>query len=196
MRDKGVEIVLIGAGGHCRSVIDVIEQAGEYHIAGLVGLPEEKGGVIQGYEVFATDDDMDMLIREYSCFHISLGFLRSPEKRTGIYKRLKEAGAILPVIISPLAYVSRHASLGEGTIVMHQALVNAAATIGRNSIINSKALIEHDAVVGDHCHIATAAVINGGVMVGDGSFIGSNAVTKQGAVIPAFSFVKAGAIVK
>ena len=142
-------------------------------------MPEKLHHKILGYEIIATDDDLPRLVNEYENFLITLGQIKTPEKRMRIFKTLKESGAKLPVIISPLAYVSKHARIEEGTIVMHHALINAGARIGRNCIINSKALIEHDAIIANHCHIATGAIINGGVRVGSGTFFGSNAVCKE-----------------
>ena len=173
------KIILIGGGGHCKSCIDVIEQGGIFRIAGIVDVPEKLHQEVLGYEIIATDDDLPRMVNEYDNFLITLGQIKSPEKRMSIFQTLKKSGAKLPVIVSPLAYVSKHAGIEEGTIVMHYALVNAGAKIGKNCIINSKALVEHDAVIGDHCHIATNAVINGGVKVGAGSFFGSNAVSKE-----------------
>jgi len=190
------EIILIGAGGHCRSVIDVIEYIGDYRIAGLVGMSAEVGQRVLGYPVIGTDDDLERLMKEYSDFHIALGFIRSPHRRIDLWNRLIEHKANMPVLISPLAYVSGHAAVGAGTVIMHHALVNASAIIGNNVIVNTKALIEHDAFVGDHSHIATSAIINGGARVGSGSFVGSGAVTRQGAEIPEGSFIKANSIVK
>ena len=179
MHKQEQEIILIGGGGHCKSCIDVIEQEGNYRIAGIVDLPEKLHQKILGYEIIATDDDLPRLVNEYENFLITLGQIKSPGKRIRIFQTLKESGTKLPVIISPLAYVSKYAEIGDGTIIMHQVLINAGARIGSNCIINTKALIEHDATIGDHCHIATCAAINGGVQVGSGSFFGSNAVCKE-----------------
>lgn len=169
----------MGGGGHCKSCIDVIEQVGIFKIAGIVDVSEKLHQKMLGYEVIAIDDDLPHLVNEYENFLITLGQIKSPEKRIRIFQKLKESGAKLPVIISPLAYVSPHALVGEGTIVMHQSLINAGASVGRNCIINTKALVEHDAVIGDHCHIATGAIVNGGVKIGGGSFFGSNTVCKE-----------------
>jgi len=176
---KREKIILIGGGGHCKACIDVIEQSGEFHIQGIVDVKDKLHHKLLGYEIIATDDDLPQLVNENTNFLITLGQIKSPEKRIKIFQILKESKAKLPVIISPLAYVSQHAQIKEGTIVMHHALINAGAKIGRNCIINNKALIEHDADIGDHCHISTSAVINGGTKVSDKSFIGSNAVTKE-----------------
>lgn len=190
MKEK---IILVGGGGHCKSCIDVIEQEGAYQIAGVVDVPEKLNESILGYKIIAADDDLPSLVKEYKNFLITLGQIKSPEKRIRIYQALKESGAKLPIIVSPLAYVSRHAEIAEGTIVMHYALINAGAQIGSNCIINTKALIEHDAVIGDHCHIATGAVINGGVRVGSGTFFGSNAVTREYIEVGENSIIGCGA---
>jgi sugar O-acyltransferase (sialic acid O-acetyltransferase NeuD family) len=176
---KREKIILIGGGGHCKACIDVIELSGHFHIEGIVDVPDKLHKKLLGYEIIATDDDLPKLVNENENFLVTLGQIKSPEKRIRIFQILKNLKAKLPVIISPLAYVSRHAQIDEGTIVMHHALINAGAKIGRNCIINTKVLIEHDAVIADHCHIATGAIINGGVTVGSGAFFGSKAVSKE-----------------
>lgn len=192
MKEK---IILVGGGGHCKSCIDVIEQEGKYEIAGIVDVQEKMHEKILGYEIIATDRDLPALAKEYKHFLITLGQIKSPEKRIGLFNDLKDSGGKFPVIISPLAYVSRHAQIAEGTIVMHQALVNAGARVGKNCIINSNALIEHDAMIGDHCHIATCAVINGGVKIGSGTFFGSNAVCREYIEIGENSVIGCGATI-
>ena len=173
------KLILIGGGGHCKSCIDVIEQEGIYEIAGIVDVTEKLHQKLLGYDIIATEDDFKYLAQEYEFFFITLGQIKSPAKRIEIYKKLKNLGVVLPIIISPLAMVSRHAFVDEGTIVMHYALVNAGAKVGKNCIINTKGLIEHDVSIGNHCHISTAAVINGGVKIGSGTFFGSNAVCRE-----------------
>ena len=177
---SGESILLVGAGGHARTCIDVIEQEGRYTVGGLVGLPEELGTHVLGYPVLGTDSDLPDLVSGFAQVLIAVGQIKSPEARMKLHTLLEAQGCRLPVIVSPRAHVSAHAQVGAGTIVMHGAIVNAGTRIGRNCIINSQALVEHDAVVGDHCHIATAAVINGDVSIGAGSFIGSNACVRQG----------------
>lgn len=186
------DLILVGGGGHCRSCIDVIEQEGKYRIAGIVDHPGNVGERILGYPIIASDEEVQRLVRDYPLFLITLGQIKAPARRKEIFGELKGLGAELPTIISPLAYVSPHASIGEGTIILHRATINAGARIGRNGIVNSCALIEHDAAVGDHCHISTGAILNGGVQVAEGTFVGSGAVTRQGIAIGAGCIVGAG----
>lgn len=189
MKEK---IILVGGGGHCRSCIDVIEAEGLYEIVGIVDVPEKIGEQVLGYPIMASDNQLEDLVTENTSFLITVGQIKSSSLRRSLFDKLKSLSATLPSIISPRAYVSRHAFIGQGTIVMHDALINAGARVGSNCILNTQSLIEHDAVVGDHCHISTAAVINGEVQVGDGTFVGSNATTVQGALIAPDSFVRAG----
>ena len=99
-------------------------------------------------------------------------------------------------IISPLAYVSKHAAIGEGSIIMNGAVVNAKSIIGKNCIINTKSNVEHGVSIGDFCHISTCAVINGDSLIGKGSFIGSNATISNGISIKKNSIISAGKFIK
>lgn len=177
--DMKEKIILISRGGHCRACIDVIEQEGRFTIAGIVDMPEKKQHNVLGYSVIGSDADLAELIKTFPNVLITLGQIKSPTRRVELFSDLMQMGARFPVIQSPLAYVSPHAHVAEGTIVMHHALINAGARIGRNCIINTKALIEHDAVIEDHCHISTGAIVNGGVKVGSGTFFGSNSMTRE-----------------
>lgn len=176
-------ILLVGAGGHAVACADVIEQEGRFVIGGLVGMPEEVESRIAGYDVVGTDADLPRLLGEHRHALVAVGQIKTPAPRIRLWEALTRGGWLLPTVVSPLAYVSSHSSIGAGTIIMHGAIVNAGATIGRNVIVNSQALVEHDVVIGDHCHIATGTLLNGGVTVGAGSFIGSGSIVRQGLVI-------------
>ncbi|MCP3941170.1 MAG: acetyltransferase [Desulfobacteraceae bacterium] len=190
------QIILIGGGGHCRSCIDVIENQNLFEIAGIVeGVGKNTSKAVMGYPVLGCDHDLEALKKRYDYALITIGQIGSAGLRQKIFNRLKKIGFVLPSIISSLAHVSKHANLGEGTIVMHQAIVNACASIGSNCILNTKCLIEHDTKIGDHTHIATAAVLNGGVVIGSGSFVGSSATIVQGVKLPGNYFFKAGRLI-
>ena len=191
MKEK---IVLLGGGGHCHSVIDVIESENKYEIIGIVDKKELIGNDILGYKIIGSDDDLETIFKTCKNAIITVGQIESNTVRVKLFNKLKEIGFALPIIISPLAYVSKHSFIEEGTIIMHHALVNANAKIGKNCIINTKALIEHDVIIEDNCHISTASVLNGNVIVKENTFFGSNATSRQGIEIN--GFVKAGGLVK
>lgn len=189
------DIILVGSGGHARSCIDVIELSGMFNIAGLVEKEEKNGQENLGYSIIGTDDDLKSLRREYSYALITVGQIKSPKSRTKLFQKLQELNYKLPVVISPRAYVSKYARIGDGTIVMHDAILNSNSSVGKNCIINNKVLIEHDSMIGSHCHISTGAIVNGGVTVGSGCFIGSGAVTMQSVKIGNNSIIGAGKVV-
>jgi sugar O-acyltransferase (sialic acid O-acetyltransferase NeuD family) len=187
-------LLLVGGGGHCRSCVDVIESEQRFRIAGIVdaitGSPE-----LFGYPLLGGDADLGRLLAEFPDALVTVGQIKSPGTRRRLFAMLKDLGARLPIVVSPRAQVSRHARIGEGTIIMHGAVVNAAAAIGANCIVNSMALVEHDATIGEHCHVATGALVNGGVVIGAGTFVGSGAVIREGASIGAGVIIGAGSVV-
>jgi sugar O-acyltransferase (sialic acid O-acetyltransferase NeuD family) len=189
------DLLLIGGGGHCKAVIDVIERAGEWRIAGIVDANRNLTDV-SGYPLLGSDDDLPRLSRTIGHAFITLGQIKAFEVRAALYARLKQEGFSLPTIVSPLAEVSKRARLGEGTVIMHFASVGPAALVGYNTIINTKALVEHDSVVGNHCHVSTTAVLNGNVRVDDGTLIGSGTVIREGIVIGARCIVGMGSLVR
>ncbi|HQS67276.1 MAG TPA: acetyltransferase [Sulfuricurvum sp.] len=190
------KIILIGGGGHCKSLIDVIEMEGSFEVAGIIDKKEMIGQTVLGYKIIGCDDDLNDLFQKYKYAIVSVGQIKSPELRIKLFNHLNSIGFETPTIISPRAYISKHASVDKGTVVLHDALINSEARIGKNCIINSKALIEHDCNIADHCHISTGAVINGGTTIGEGTFFGSNAATKESITIAPGAFIKAGSLIK
>ena len=189
------KIILIGGGGHCKSVIDVIETENKFEIAGIVDIKEKIGEKILDYKIIACDDNLPELTKTYKNFIITIGQIKSPEIRIKIYNNLKSLNVNLPVIISPFSHVSKHSEINEGTIIMHNVIVNAGAKIGKNCIINNKALIEHDAIIGDNCHISTNAKINGDCIVNSNTFFGSGAILSNGITIAENNIIAAGAVI-
>lgn len=187
------KLLLIGGGGHCAACIDVIEQEGKYDIAGIVDR-DVSVKALMGYPILGTDEDLASLRSSYCYALITIGQIKSPLVRVKLFENVKSHGYLIPFIISPRAYVSQHASVGEGTIVMHDALINSRAQVGSNCIINTKSLIEHDSVIEDHCHISTASIINGGVTIKRGTFVGSNAVIREAVSSKENDFIKAGSL--
>ena len=177
------DIILIGAGGHSRACIDVVEAEGRFSIFGLLDVPEKVGTSVLGHPVIGSDADIEGLVGQCRNFLIALGQIHSPARRIALHERVRATGGHLPVVVSPLAYVSKHAHISAGTIVMHRVVANAKSHIGEGCILNTGCIIEHDVRIGDFCHISTSAVINGGAAVGRDTFIGSNATVNEGVEI-------------
>jgi len=136
------ELILLGGGGHCKSVIDVIEKESRFKIAGIIDKKELIGSEVLGYKVIGSDEDLIVLREKFEFAFIAIGFIKSNKKRVELFELLKKLDYKLPTIISPLAYVSKHSFIDEGTIIHHGAIINAGVKIGKNCIINTKALVE------------------------------------------------------
>ena len=188
-------IILIGGGGHCISVTDVIERSKKFKIIGFVDKINTNLYLKSKYKYLGDDKNLKELIKKYKYSFICVGQIRSADLRVKIFNSLIKLKSQIPSIVSPLSYISKNSSLGMGTILMHGTIVNANVSIGQNCIINSKSLIEHDVFIGDHNHISTGAILNGGVNLGDKIFIGSGAIIKQGVKIGSNNFISAGSIV-
>ena len=187
-------LILVGGGGHCKSVIETAESAG-YSILGALDLPEEVGTEILSTKVIGTDDDIPAYVDKAE-FVITVGFIKNPAPRINLYNKVKEAGGKLATVIASTAHVSKYSTIGEGTVVMHQAFVNAGAHIGANCIINTFCNIEHDAQIGDQCHISTGTMVNGDCKVGDRCFIGSQSALANGITIGEDIIVGAASFVR
>ena len=187
-------LILIGGGGHCKSVIEAAESAG-YSILGILDMPEDVGNeVLPGYKVIGTDDDIPTYVDQAE-FVITVGFIMNPIIRIKIFNKVKEAGGKLATVVASTALVSKYAT-GEGTVVLHHAFVNASAKVGKNVIINTFVNIEHDAEIGDQCHISTGAMINGECKIGERVFVGSQSVLANCITVGEDIIIGAGSVVR
>ncbi len=187
-------LILVGGGGHCKSVIEVAESAG-YTIIGILDKPEEVGKQVLDYKVIGTDDDIPQYV-DKSEFVITVGQIKSVTIRKKIAECIKKAGGKLATIIASDATVSKYATIGEGSVILHKCVVNADAKIGKNCIINTMANIEHEVEIGDYCHISTGVMVNGMTKVGSDTFIGSGSVLYNCIEVPNNSIIPAGTIVR
>lgn len=187
------DIVIIGAGGHAKACIDVIQSTGIYNIIGYV----DKGAKLDSkfnIAYLGTDDILDKYIPTCS-FLIAIGQIKNPQPRIDIFYNMLKKGAKFPSIISPHAYVSKYAEIGIGTIVMHGAILQANVKVGHNCIINDRAVLEHDVIIGDSCHVSTSVTLNGNVQVGDNTFIGSGSIVKNDVHVCKNVIIGMGAVV-
>lgn len=165
-------IYLVGGGGHCVSCIDVIESTNAFEIKGIFDTQENVGQNVLGYPIVGTDVDIEKYISEENLFLITLGQIRSAQAREKIANQIGLLKGQFATVVSSRAYVSRHAKIGYGTIVMH------------------------DARVKDFCHVLTGAIINGTATIEAGTFVGSGAVVKHSVNVPEKSLIQAAQFYK
>lgn len=191
---KNNNLILVGGGGHCKSVIDVAESAG-FNIIGILDLPENVGKKVLNYNILGSDKDISNFIND-TLFIVTVGQIKDVSLRIMLHNKISNVGGKFATIIAPTAHVSKYALIGEGTVIMHHSLVNANAKIGRGCIINSFSNIEHDSIIGDYCHISTGAMINGDCKVGGETFIGSQTVVLNGITLAPGCVISAGSVVR
>lgn len=196
MKNKTLtDIILIGGGGHCTSVIDVIETTKQFNILGIIDSDSNKSDVL-GYPILGGDELFPKLVLKNVTFLITVGQIKSPLIRKRLDMEVTALGGKWATVISPYAYVSKYATIEEGTIVMNQAVINASARIGRHCILNTMSNIEHGAKIEDFCHISTGAIVNGDTVIGQETFIGSNATISNSIELPKNSIISAGEFIK
>lgn len=183
-------LILVGGGGHCKSVIDVAEQAG-FEIHGILDLPESVGETILNYPIIGSDNRIVDFVNDYD-FVVTVGQIKNSDLRKRIHRKILEAGGQLRTIISPKSHVSNYSKIEDGTVVLHNSVINADVRIGLGCIINTLSNVEHDVTIGDFCHISTGAMVNGGCIIGNNCFVGSQSVLAHGVEIVDGCIISAG----
>ena len=189
-------ILLIGGGGHCKSVLDSLLELNEFAEIGIIDKRENVGKSVMGVTVVGCDDDLPNLFRYgYRYAFVTVGSIGNPTLRIKLFTLLNEIGYGIPAIIDGSAKVSKHAIIEQGVFIGKHTIVNAGAIIQKGSIINSGAVVEHDCQIGTFSHIAPGAVLGGEVVVGENSHVGSNATIKQQIHVGSNSIIGMGSVV-
>ncbi len=173
------KILLIGGGGHCRSVADTLLRLNKYDEIGIVDVHDDSlmFGLIK---VVGNDDDLSKLRTEgFTDAFVTVGSVGNTDLRRRLYGKISKLGYNIPNIVDPSAIVSPYAKLGKGIFVGKNATVNAGSEIGDAAIINTGTIVEHECYIGEFVHISPGAVLCGGVEVGDDTHVGANASVKQ-----------------
>ena len=185
-------VLVIGASGHAKVVIELVRAAGAYEIIGLIDL-NLSGAAILGVPILGTDEDLPRLRRE-GIAHAFVGIGNNQRRlKTGYYLRQIEFKIINA--ISPAAIISPSARLGDGIAVMAGAVINAEGRIDDFSIINTHASVDHDCWIGEGAHVCPGSTLAGNVRVGSLAFIGAGATVIPGTTIGHDATIGAGASV-
>lgn len=190
------KIILIGAGGHAKTIADTIEKQNLFEIAGFIDVGKKRGRFYRTYTIIGNDEDLEDIYE--SGIHyafVCIGFMGNSAVREKIYDKVIQTGFQIPIIIDETAVVAEDVQLGAGTYVGRNAVINTEASIGKMCIINTAAIVEHESVVGNFSHIAVGAVLCGKAKVGEGVIIGANTTVIQNVKIGEDSIVGAGSVV-
>ncbi len=181
MDQQDKKLTLYGAGGHCKVVIDILNEMGvpvnsvvdDFPLnSNILNIPLEKPRPI------------------YDCAIITVGNCKI---RKEIASKIKVKEFI--TAIHPLTIVSKFAHIGIGTVIAQGAVIQACASVGDHCIINTKASVGHDVHIDNFVHVASGATICGGSNIGECTWIGAGSVVKQGISIGNNCMIGAGSVV-
>ena len=190
------DILLIGFGGHCKSIKDSIENGNIYKIYGIIDIKEKLGQVYKGYKVIGTDDDLTKFYNKgIKNVFICIGYMGNSNIRNILYKKVKEIGFNIPNIVDKTAVLARNINLGEAIFIGKRAILNSDVKIDNMAIINTGAIIEHESYVGVFSHISIGTILCGNVTIKENVFVGANSTVIQGINIEKNSIIGAGSTV-
>ena len=163
------DLLVIGAGGHARIVVDTAVNCG-YKVVGIIDInfkgQEEE---ILGVKVVGGPDALGNYDLDSTSVFVAIG---NNESRKKEFYKLLDMGYCSPALVHPSARVSRHVEVGAGTLINAGAVVNAGTIIGQCCIINTSAVLDHEVNIGAFTHIAPSGTIGGRSQVGSRSFVG------------------------
>ena len=172
-----IDAILIGGGGHAKSVADTVKTLGLYNIIGIVTKDKEDWNE---FKWLGGDDKLQSIYEAgITTAIMAIGYLGEGKTRRVVFDSLKEIGFTIPAIVDSTAIVSSDTVIGEGTFIGKGVIVNAGSSIGKATIINTGAIIEHECRIGDFSHIAVGTRLCGRVNVGEDAFIGAGATVIQ-----------------
>ncbi len=190
------KLIVLGAGGHCQSVVDSIPPDIYSEIV-AIDLPQNVGKRINGILIQGYDDQIeDFFNAGYTDAFITLGTIGNTNRRRFLYSELLRIGFDIPNIIDPSAIVSKNTvMLGKGIFIGKGAIVNAGVTIGNCCIVNTKASIDHGSKLGDFVNVSPGSCISGDATIGNDTHIGTGSSIIQGIQIGDNSMIGAGSVV-
>jgi UDP-perosamine 4-acetyltransferase len=187
-------ILLIGAGGHAKSLLSLVKLL-KLELIAVCDPALESGECWNGIPVVEEDGLFDYVKKQDIGLINGIGYLGIGSKRSEIFNKYKQSGYSFPILIHPHAFVATESMLGRGAQIMAGAVIQPSCIIGDNTIINTGSSVDHDCSVGKNVHIAPGSTICGDVIIGDDCFLGAGCIVSNGITVPPRSIIGAGAVV-
>ena len=194
---KKVQLIGVGAGGHAKVVIEILQLRKNFHLIGLLDSKTELLNTkVLGIPVLGDDNLLPKLYAQgIRHAFIGLGSAGDVRPRIRLYEKVRQHGFQIVDAIHPQSIISSSAKIGYGATISAGAVINAHAKLGENVMVNTGAIIEHDCVIDNHVHIATGARLASSVHVAEGTHIGIGACVRQCIHIGQGTIVGAGSVV-
>jgi len=186
-------IIVYGAGGHAKVVIDAIEQRGACStIIPADDNQDLQGLLFCGYRVLG---DRAVLLTLPAPRPEALAAIGDNASRMAVLGWLQSQGFPITTVIHPDARIGRGARIGAGAFLAAGVVVNVDSELGQGVIVNTAATVDHDCVIGEGVHIAPGCHLCGNVTVGARSLLGAGCVVVPGVRIGTDVVVGAGSTV-
>lgn len=156
-------LLIIGAGGHGKSVAEAADLSGKYKTIGFLDDDILKKKILD-IPVLGKISDLSKNLEKTDEVFIAIG---SNKIRKTLIQKVLSLGAVLATVIHPSAIISRHATIGRGSVVMPGAVVGTEAQLGIGVIINIGTIVDHDAVVQDYSHLRINSSMTGGTLLNE-----------------------------
>lgn len=179
-------ILILGFGGHARSVADVALASGIHQLCFI----DSNARPGESFSSFPVKQSMDF---ELPADWVVIPAAGDNRKRLGQCDWIIQQGWRVGTLISPSATIGIGAQIGEGSFIAHHAHVGPMAVVGRGCIINTGAIVEHDCEVGQFSHVSVGAVVAGRSHVGDRCFLGAGSTVIDGLKVADDVMLGAGA---
>lgn len=190
------QLLMLGFGGHAKSMLDTIWQANKYHVLGALDCKEKVGLAYNACKVIGTDELLEKYYKQgIKNVVIGIGYMGEENVRARLYEKVKRIGFYVPAIVDQTAIIAKDVRIGEGAYIGKGAIVNADTDIGEMSIINTGAQVDHECIVGGFSHVAVGAVLAGNVVVNSHSFVGAGSVIREGIKVGCNAIIGAGSVV-
>lgn len=192
---KGLPIVLVGAGGHGRVVLDALLLQGR-QVVGIIDPRLEKGATVFGVPVLGGDEWLNTASPEAFALANGVGAIPyASKRRRELHEQWSAKGFVLTSVVHPSAVLGREVFQGRGIQVMAGAIVQAGCRLGEGCVINTRASLDHDCVIGEHAFVAPGAILCADIVVEERAYIGAGATILPGLRVGAGSIVAGGATV-
>ena len=188
-------VLVWGAGGHGKVVVDALLAGGEWEVAGILDEDAGKNETeVLGIKVWAIEGGVVEMAERLGCERVAIA-IGDNYVRFAKFQEMRRAGLTAVNVVHPSAHISRFVKMGEGVTILAGATINPGTAVEDNVCVNTAASVDHDNFLGNSCHIFPNATLAGGVRIKEFAYVGSGAVITPNITVEKYSYVGAGAVV-